>query len=134
MLPSAMFCMSKRRSVCVQVCKAQEEKIRLTSRNWQQELCQRFLHEAPKTNGVAAVRGAIGQGLDDGKAQKSALAAVGQDGQGSKGYWQVAPGVRLRLLKELCYAVLNTYIFRQACLSSCFATALSFHYGIGILL
>lgn len=106
--------MSHSCSVCVQLCKAQEEKIRLTSRNWQQELCQRFLHEASKPNGAGALRGAIGLGLDDCKAQESAADAAGQ---GYKAYWQVVPGVRLRLLKELCYAVLNTYIFRQACLS-----------------
>ena len=99
--------------------------MRLTSRNWQQELCQRFLHEAPKPNGVSAARGAIGQGLDDCKAQESGPGAAEQDGQGYKGYWQVAPGVRLRLLKQLCYAVLNTYIFRQACLlPSCCATVI----------
>ena len=111
-----MLWMSHSCSLCVQLCKAQEEKIRLTSRNWQQELCQRFLHEAPKPNGAGTFRGAIGQGLDDCQLQQSAPGAAGQDRQG---YWQVAPGVRLRLLKELCYAVLNTYIFRQACLSYC---------------
>lgn len=122
---SAMLCMTNSGSVCVQLCKAQEENIRLTSRNWQQELCRRFLHEAPKPNGAGAIPGAVGQGLDDCKAQESAPGAAGQDGQGYKGYWQVAPGVRLRLLKELCYAVLNTYIFRQAyLLSFCFGTVI----------
>lgn len=96
----------------MQLCKAQEERIRLTSRNWQQELCQRFLHEAPKLDAASAVGETIGQGLDGCKAQGIAPGAAGQDGQGCKGYWQLAPGVRLRLLKKLCYAVLNTYIFR----------------------
>lgn len=106
----------------MQLCKAQEEKIRLTSRNWQQELCQRFLHKGSKPNGSSAAPGAISKGLSNCKAQESAPAAAGQDGQG---YWQVAPGVRLRMLKELCYAVLNTYIFRQAYLPpSCCGTVL----------
>lgn len=97
----------------MQLCKAQEERIRLTSRNWQQELCHRFLHEAPKPNASGAAGGAEGQGLDGCEAQgPCAAGAAGQDGQGCQGYWQLAPGVRLRLLKKLCYAVLNTYIFR----------------------
>ena len=98
---------------CVQLCKAQEVKIRLTSRNWQQELCQRFLPEAPKPNGFSVACGATCQGLNDCKPQKNAPAAAGQDEQRCQEYCQLAPCVRLKLLQQLCYAVLNTYIFRQ---------------------
>lgn len=85
----------------------------MTSRNWHHELCQRFLHVAPKPDGASMTEEAAGQGLSEGRAEEAAPAAAGQGGGGG-GYWQLAPGVRLRLLKQLCYAVLNTYIFRQA--------------------
>ena len=96
----------------VQLCKAQEEKVRLTSRNWQQELCQRFLHEAPKPGGASIAEEATGKGSTEGRAEVAAPGAAGQGGA-CGGYWQLAARVRLRLLKQLCHAVLNTYIFRQ---------------------
>ena len=93
----------------MQLCKAQEIKIRLTSRNWQQELCQHFLAPpAPASN--AASTASDSQDAEITGLQETALAAAGQDG--TDGYWGLAPGVRLRMLRELCYAVLNTYIFR----------------------
>lgn len=98
---------------CAQLYKAQEEKTRLTSRNWQLELCQRFLHDAPKPDGASIAEDAASHGLSEGWAEAAGPAAAGQGG-GRGGYWQLAPGVRLRLLQQLCYAVLNTYIFRQA--------------------
>jgi len=92
----------------VQLCKAQEVKIRLTGDTWQQETCQRFFHQAsapeaapPATSdGIGALLGTAPSGAGQG----AAAAPVE--------YWQLAPGVRLRMLRGLCLAALDTYIFR----------------------
>ncbi|KAL3137478.1 hypothetical protein ABBQ38_004767 [Trebouxia sp. C0009 RCD-2024] len=62
--------------------KAQEEKVRVTSRNWHHELCQRFLHVAPKPDGASMTEEAAGQGLSEGRAEEAAPAAAGQGGGG----------------------------------------------------
>ena len=95
-------------NLAVQLCKAQEEKVRLTSRNWQQELLQRFCQQTPKPNATGAAGEVAAAGL-----QETALGVAGHVEQSPESYWQLAPGVRLRMLRELCHAVLNTYIFRS---------------------
>jgi len=87
----------------VQLCKAQEVKIRLTGDTWQQETCQRFFHQAAPlatSDGIGALLGPAPSGAGQG-----AAAAPLE-------YWQLAPGVRLRMLRDLCLAALDTYIFR----------------------
>ncbi|DBA91476.1 hypothetical protein WJX77_005924 [Trebouxia sp. C0004] len=90
------------------LCKAQEVKIRLTGDAWQQETCHRFFHQAsaPKAAPRAAPDG-IGALL------RTAPHGAGQGTAAPVSYWQLAPGVRLRMLRELCLAALDTYIFRQ---------------------
>lgn len=88
----------------MQLCKAQEVKIRLTGDTWQQETCQRFLHKADMPP----------QATFDGlEAEPDIAPSTASPGQ-TEGYryWQLAPGVRLRMLRDLCLATLDTYIFR----------------------
>ncbi|DBA91418.1 TPA: hypothetical protein ACH3X2_003950 [Trebouxia sp. C0005] len=90
------------------LCKAQEVKIRLTGDTWQQETCQRFFHQASAPE-------AAPQATSDSAGALLGMAPTGA-GQGTAapvGYWQLAPGVRLRMLRDLCLAALDTYIFKQ---------------------
>ena len=104
---------SLRSSVSVQLCNAQEVKVRLTSRNWQQEVCQRFLQQPYKPHADSTEEEHAEQGGPSTRAsQEQPPTASEQAGTGSDEYWKLAAGVRLRMLRELCYAVLNTYIFR----------------------
>lgn len=91
-------------SPAMQLCKAQEVKIRLTGDTWQQETCQRFLHK-PDMPPQATI--------DVARAQPDIAPSRECPGQTEVcGYWQLAPGVRLRMLRDLCLAALDTYIFR----------------------
>ena len=123
-------------SVCVlmQLYKAQEVKVNVTQDTWQQEMCDRFHHPFPTTDSLAAASEADpGSALD--RAGRSQIALDGiHDPEGSYSsaeavlggapnragqrqtapddYWQLTPGVRLTMLRSLCHAALNTYIFR----------------------
>ena len=99
--------------VSVQLCKAQDAKVRLTSKNWQHELCRRFLHVAPKPNAAITSAGFAVVGQGEPRAPGTAPEAPGPNEEWSSAkYWQLEPCVRLRMLRDLCLAVLNTYIFR----------------------
>ena len=91
-------------SLAMQLCKAQEVKIRLTGDTWQQETCQRFLCQAdmPPQATCDGIRAVLGMA--------PSRASLGHTE--ACGYWQLAPGVRLRMLRDLCLAALDTYIFR----------------------
>jgi len=91
----------------VQLCKAQEIKIRLTGDAWQHETCQRFF---PEASGPEAAPRATSEGI--GAILRTAPSGAGQSAAAPEGYWQLAPGVRLRMLRDLCLAALDTYIFR----------------------
>ena len=96
----------------MQLCKAQEVKIRLTGDTWQQETCQRFLHQVLKPDVPNAAECST---APSGAARAVPGNAPGELGQGPTAlceYWQLLPGVRLRMLRDLCDAALDTYIFR----------------------
>ena len=72
---------------------------------WQQETCQRFLHKASHPDTPTEVTA-------DATGALHGLAPSRTSPAGPCGYWQLAPGVRLRMLRDLCLATLDTYIFR----------------------
>ena len=125
----------------IQLYKAQEVRINVTKDTWQQEMCDRFqnpLSESCLTSPVtdtpaASIRADPGsalnraghpqtalEGLPDPEGSNPSAEAVpgaasnraGQHQTAPDDYWQLAPGVRLAMLRSLCHAALNTYIFR----------------------
>lgn len=124
----------------LQVQSGQEVKLKITAQNWQQQVCHLF-PTCPQQPGAASVAqlsvhppavqtppdcaefACDSHKASDTHTAAEALGAQSVNGaagasdaqdlrQAAPAYWLQAPAVRLRMLRDLCHAALDSYVMR----------------------